>query len=135
MTVPAYQDDGPSPRRFYRDRENAVFLGVCSGIADYFGFKLWATRVLAILSLFLFMPAALLIYFGLGLLTPKKPLALYRDEREEEFWRGVRVSPRATFSETRHKFRELDVRLQRLERYVTSPRFNLDQEFRDLEND
>lgn len=132
--MPEYLDDEPSPRRFYRDRERAVFLGVCSGIADYFGFRLWAVRVLAVLSLFLFMPAALLVYFGLGLLTPKKPFALYRNEREEEFWRGVRVSPRATFSETRHRFRELDVRLQRLERYVTSPRFNLEQEFRDLEN-
>jgi len=33
----------------------------------------------------------------------------------------------------RSKFRDLDRRLQGMEHYVTSPRFDLDQEFRDLE--
>jgi phage shock protein C len=35
-------------------------------------------------------------------------------------------------SGVRYRFRDLDTRLQRLEKYVTSNRFNLDREFRHL---
>ena len=35
-------------------------------------------------------------------------------------------------SSTRYRFRDLDTRLQRLEKYVTSNRFQLDREFRHL---
>jgi hypothetical protein len=41
----------------------------------------------------------------------------------------------ATVSAVRHKLREVDARLQKMERYVTSPGFNLDKEFRDLQDD
>ena len=119
------------PSRVYRDPANGRLLGVCAGLADYFGFDLLATRVLTIVAQFLF-PPTFLIYLGLAFLLPRKPQGLYRDESEEEFWRGVRKSPQATFSSVRHKFREMDLRLQRLERYVTSPRFDLDREFENL---
>jgi hypothetical protein len=37
-------------------------------------------------------------------------------------------------SSVRYRFRDLDVRLQRLEKYVTSNRFQLDSEFRRLKS-
>lgn len=123
------------PRRLYRDSQKGVVAGVCAGIADYFGFNLAMTRVITVVCLLFAFPATLLCYFGLALLVPRKPIHLYRDSSEEKFWRSVRSSPEATFSNVRHKFRELEIRLQRLERYVTSPRFNLEQEFRDLERE
>ena len=125
--------NGPSPRRLYRDTENAVICGVCSGIADYFGFRVGAVRCLTVIACFFFMPAVLLLYIAVSLLVPRKPKNLYSNEREEVFWQSVRRNPHHTFGDVRRRFREMEAKLQRMERYVTSPRYNLDKEFRDLE--
>ena len=125
-------DNGP--RRLYRDKEHSICCGVCAGVADYFGFDRGATRVLTVILQFLFAPT-FLVYLALCFLLPAKPRDLYRDPGEEEFWRGVRTKPAATAATVRHKFREIDARVQRMERYVTSPGFGLDREFRDLEKE
>jgi phage shock protein C len=46
--------------------------------------------------------------------------------------RQVRSSPHDTLASVRYRFRDLDVRLQRLEKYVTSNRYKLDREFEKL---
>ncbi len=127
-------DREPSPRRLYKDRENRAVCGVCAGIADYFGADVAMVRVFTVLSQFLF-PVTFLVYMALCLILPAKPRALYRDEEEEEFWQSIRVSPAATASSVRHRFRSMETRLQRMERYVTSRNFDLDRKFRDLENE
>ncbi len=124
----------PPYRRLYRDKQNGVLCGVCAGIADFFGFDVTATRVLTVVLQFLF-PATFLAYLLMCFLIPKKPAEIYRDKTEEEFWKSVRTSPVATVASVRHKMREIDARMQRMERYVTSPGFNLDKEFRDLRDD
>ena len=93
-----------------------------------------ATRVLTVILQFLF-PATFLVYLVMCILVPAKPGEIYRDEKEEQFWKSVRTSPVATVASVRHKLREVDSRLQKMERYVTSPGFNLDKEFRDLQDD
>lgn len=122
----------PNPARFYRDPEAGRLGGVCAGIADYFGFDLALTRALTIIGM-LFFPTLILVYLALWWLLPTKPGKLYRDAEDREFWRGMRVSPAATLSDVRHRFRSNEARLQRMERYVTSRNFRLDKEFRDLE--
>jgi phage shock protein C len=122
----------PNPTRFYRDAEAGKFGGVCAGLAEYFGFDLTLTRVLTVLAM-LFFPTVFLVYLVLWFVLPAKPRTLYRDESDKDFWRGMRVSPRETLSEVRHRFRSADAKLQRMERYVTSRNFNLDREFQDLE--
>ena len=47
--------------------------------------------------------------------------------------RQVRSSPHDTLANVRYRFRDLDARLQRLEKYVTSSRYKLDREFQKLE--
>ena len=47
----------------------------------------------------------------------------------------MRTSPKETAAAVRHKLREIDARLQRMERYVTSPHFDLEREFRKLEEE
>ncbi len=127
---------GPADsRRLYRDPAQGLVLGVCAGVADYFGFDLTATRVCAAVSLIFFMPATLLVYFGLALLLPKRSNGPGESSRADSpLRRAVRAQPHATLSSVHHKFRELEIRLQRLEKYVTSPRFQLDQEFETLED-
>jgi len=121
------------PRRsFYRNRDRAVIAGVCAGLADYFGFNLKMTRVLAVIALLMAMPVTLIAYFGTVLLVPPGPEAARETGYDPEFRRAVRSAPRQTMGDVRRRFQSLDNRLARLERYVTSSRFNLDQEFRKL---
>lgn len=120
-------------RRFYRDRRRGMLFGVCAGIADYFGFDLKVTRILAVVALLLSPPMTLLVYFGIALLIPYRPVEPSAPREDPAFRRAVRSSPQATMAEIRRRFQRLDSRLARMERYVTSPRFNLDREFRDLE--
>ncbi len=128
------RDRNFGPQRLYRDHNNAMLMGVCAGLADYFGWNVTLVRGLTLVALFWFMPATLFIYLALGLLLPKKPARLYEWDTDEEYWRSVRRSARDTFRDLRHRFRESDLRLQRMESYVTSRRYDLDKQFRDLES-
>ena len=119
-------------RRFYRNREKALLGGVCAGLADYFGFNLRVTRILAFIAFLMAMPMTLLLYIGTVLLVPPGPEGDANAEYDPEFRKAVRSAPAQTVSDVRRRFQSLDSRLARLERYVTSSRFNLDQEFRKL---
>lgn len=119
-------------RRFYRNRDRAIIGGVCAGLADYFGFNLKVTRLLAVVALFMAMPATLLVYFATVFLVPSVHDEPREPAYDPEFRRALRSSPRQTLSDVRRRFQSLDGRLARLERYVTSSRFNLDQEFKKL---
>ncbi len=131
---PGSYRNAPNPTRLYRDRQNAKLAGVCAGVGEYFDLSVCGVRwVTAIATLF--APFTIVIYFAMAIFLPTKPQELYKDVHDEQFWRQVRSSPAGTFSEVKHTFREMEAKLQRLERYVTSSRFKLDQEFRDLERD
>ena len=121
-------------QRFYRDPRNGKLMGVCAGIADYFGWNVTFIRLLAIVALIWFSAFTLIVYFAMGFLLPTKPKALYDWDADEEYWRSVRRSASETFRDVRHRFRELDVKLVRMEGYVTSGRYDLEREFRDLED-
>ena len=121
-----------SQRRFYRNKDRAIVAGVCSDLADYFGFNLKVTRILAVICLLVAMPMTLLVYFGTVFLVPAMPDFGQRHNHDPDFRRAVRSAPKQTVGDVRRRYQSLDSRLARLERYVTSPRFNLDQEFRKL---
>lgn len=126
----------PGPRRLHRDSENGLVAGVCAGIADYFGFDVTITRIIVAIGLFVFFPTALIAYIVLALLLTKKPYeaAHARDDVAERLQRSVRSAPHSTLDNIRHRFREVDGRLQRLEKYLTSKRFALDREFESLKD-
>ena len=119
-------------RRFYRDKDRAWLGGVCAGIADYFGFNLKVTRCLACIAFFMAMPMAVLAYFAIVLLVPAKSLQKRSGKTDPEFKRALRASPQQTMNDVRRRFKSLDRRLARLEKYVTSSRYQLDQEFKRL---
>ncbi|MDH3417873.1 MAG: envelope stress response membrane protein PspC [Gammaproteobacteria bacterium] len=124
----------PGPRRLFRDRENGIVAGVCAGIADYFGFDVTITRIIVVIGLFIFLPTTLIAYIVLALLLPTKSResSRVRDDASETLQRRVRSAPHSTLDNIRHRFREVDGRLQRLEKYLTSKRFKLDREFESL---
>ncbi len=122
-----------SPRtRFYRDKVNGKFMGVCAGIADYTGVDvLWVRLGFLVLTLcgLGFLP---LVYFALGFLSAKKPSYLYGDREEQKFWQGVRQSPARTAREVRASFRDIDRRLAEVENFYVSDNRRLSSEIEKL---
>lgn len=86
MSYGEYDSYRGKSSRLYKDRENAIIMGVCSGLADYFDTSLAVTRILALVLLyFLFVPTVL-IYVTLGLLLKDKPLIFRGSRSESGFW-------------------------------------------------
>jgi len=117
-----------NPHRLYRDRENAMLAGVCAGLADYFGLNRKGLRIIAAGCTLFFFPFMVPAYIILAMVLPAKPKDLYKDESQERFWRGVTMAPSDVFSNVSHRFRELDLRLQKMEAYITSREFDMDRE-------
>lgn len=120
------------PRSFYRRADNAMLGGVCAGLASYFGFNLRVTRILAVIAFFVAMPMAVIVYLAVVFLVPARPIGQEERGRSKN-WRARRVSPEQMASELRSKTQSLDRRLARLEKYITSRRYELDEEFRNLQ--
>lgn len=123
--------DSSSGNRLYRNKRRALILGVCAGLADYFGFDLKITRALTIVGAFVSFPIVFGAYVLLGFLLPIAP---YGSEDVDPVRREARRDPHDLLSSARYRFRDLDVRLQRLEKYVTSNRYALDREFSKLKD-
>ena len=117
-----------NPHRLYRDRDRAILAGVCAGLASYFGLNLKGLRVIVALGTFFFFPFMVPAYIVLTIILPIKPKDLYTDENQEKFWRGVSMAPSEVFGSLNHRFRELELRLQKMEAYVTSREFEMDRE-------
>lgn len=122
-----------SPRaNFYRDTSNGKLLGVCAGLADYTGISvLWWRLALIILTL-LSGGSVLLGYLALSLLTNAKPPHHYGDPQEQQYWQGVRQSPRRTAREIRSHFRDIDKRLAAMETHYISSNQRLADEIEKL---
>ncbi len=120
--------------KLYRDAEHGMIAGVCAGLAGYFGFDLTVTRIVVVAGMF-FFPTLIIVYIVLAVLLKKKPsVARDRSDYSPDLERRVRAEPHATLSSVRHRFRDMDARLQRLEKHVTSERFRLDREFENLKD-
>lgn len=117
-----------NPHRLYRDRDNALIAGVCAGIAEYFGFNRKGVRVVVAGSALFFLPFVFVGYIVMALVLPVRPPEARLDEDRAQFWRGVSNAPSDVFSNVKHRCRELDRRLQRMEAFVTSREFEIDRE-------
>lgn len=118
-----------SPTRLYKDTRNGKCMGVCAGVADYFDINVTAVRILTILATIFFAgPLMIIGYVIMGFVLDPKPVDLYEDEQEEEFWKQTRKAPDYTAAELRRRFRDIERRTSEMEAYVTSKRFRLERE-------
>jgi phage shock protein C len=110
--------------------------GVCAGLARHLGFNLKVTRFLAVIAFLCAMPFAIIAYLAAVLLIPPLSHAggdeVVREGLRKEKLREEILRARPTINEVRSRYAEMDERLARIEKYVTSSRFELDQEFRRL---
>ena len=123
----------PRHTKFYLDKDNKKWLGVCSGIADYTGIDVTVVRLGFVLGTILGSGTLLLAYFIIAWMAPKRPRELYDESPDQKkFWQGVRANPRSTARDVRSRFRELDRRLADVEAYVTSSNNRLAREIEQL---
>jgi len=144
-------------KKLYRDPANGKILGVCAGIAEYLEISVFTVRLVFVAMVFL-TGFPLLFYIGAGLVLDKKPPGTpsftrqadvppearpqARDRSHDAEWQqatkaaagleGEHFSKRREFQYCARKFAALQTRLARMEAYVTSPRFKLHREFRNI---
>lgn len=143
--------ESSAPRAFYRSADRAVLGGVCAGVADYFGLNLRVLRVLALIAFFVAMPVSVIAYLAIVFLIPARSSNGYEPSRSRNAPGQTRRERRAERKRARRKAREnphraadeaaahirskcqsLEQRLASLEKYITSSRYRLDEEFRRL---
>jgi len=111
-------------RTFEVDRTEGKFLGVCAGIARLTGLDPIIVRIgvvlLAVTTSFTWTAVA---YFAAALIG-------YRRNRTEQQY--ARISDRGDREESRERVRNLDLRMQAIETYVTSSNSRLAREIEDL---
>lgn len=107
--------------KFYLDKRNRKWLGVCAGLADYTGIDVTLIRVGTVILTFVTFPWALVAYLVINWLANDKPGEFYDTSREDEkFWQTVRARPGASVRDVRAKFRDIDRRIADIETHVTS---------------
>lgn len=107
--------------RFYLDKQNGRWLGVCAGIADYLGMDaLWVRIGTVMITLMGGFPWTLIAYLLTAWMAEPRPRDLYASEEDARFWQGVRSNPTRTARDVRAKFRDIDRRLADIETYYTS---------------
>lgn len=117
--------------KFYLDKQNAKWSGVCAGLADYTGVEALWIRVGAV-ALTIAFGWPLIAYFVIAWLATPRPINLYVDREEQKFWQGVRANPARSARDVRASFRELDRRLADIELYYTSRNKRLEDEIESL---
>lgn len=143
MALSFRRDDGLEERdvdmsarrtKFYLDKRNAKWMGVCSGIADYTGLDVTLIRVgTVLLTLLGGFPWTLIAYVLVGWLAIDRPRELdYASPGDAKFWQGVRASPGRSVRNVRASFRDIDRRLADIETHVTSSNSRLAREIDSL---
>jgi phage shock protein C len=121
-----------SRTKFYLDKQNRKWLGVCSGLADYTGIEVLWLRLGFVLLSFAMFPINLIAYVLIAMMASAKPMGLYEGPEDQKFWQGVRSNPKRSTAEVRSKFRDIDRRLADIEMYYTSRNTRLADEIDSL---
>ena len=108
----------------YRSRDG-IILGVCKGIANYFDFSVFWTRLITFIFLFFsgFWPI-MIIYFIAALLMKPEPVLSIKTDEEKEFYDSYIYSKKGATDRLKRRYNNLERRIQRMENYVTSREFD-----------
>ncbi len=128
---------GVERRRLYRDTDRAVLGGVCAGLSTYLGFNLKVTRFLCVIAFLCAFPFAVVAYLLAVLLIPASSTPAHlrdevKDELRKEALREEILRARPTVDEVRERYKSMEERLAKIEKYVTSSRYELDEKLRRL---
>jgi phage shock protein C len=116
-------------RKFEVDRANGKIAGVCAGVANMTGWDVTIVRVgLVLLTLTIAFPWSLIAYAVAAFAGQRK-----RDGGYAPSLSASRSTPRSVSrEETRERVRNMDLRMQAIETYVTSSNSQLAREIEEL---
>jgi|TARA_B110000091_G_scaffold150875_1_gene160575 phage shock protein C len=137
----------------YRDPHRGKIAGVCSGLADYFGWETWLVRILVVSGVLLGMQWFVVIYVAAWFILDKKLATVKKNkhfssevncvnEKENDavnesikvkarIWQSGEP-PRQAFHDIKNKYGVLEGQLRLIEKYVTSPEFTVSREINRL---
>lgn len=73
-------------RRLHRDSERGLIFGVCTGIAEGFGWPVWLTRIGALALAWCFPMSTVVAYVVAALVMPQRPLRYCGRGDERSCW-------------------------------------------------
>lgn len=113
----------------YRSRSGLI-MGVCRGIAEYFDFSVFWTRVITFM-IFLFsgLWPVVVLYFVAALVMRPEPVIPIQDEEHQEFYDSYVHSRRSAADRIKRRYKNLERRIQRMEDLVTTREFDWDSRF------
>ena len=142
----------PRSGHLYRDVENAKIGGVCGGVARYFGFQPWTVRLGAFAGLLflpgIVFPAYWIAYFIMD--TPESEDTMMTDRkggksrlhqtssdlsRDSNSRRAESFLPSRSLRYTNADLTQAELRLRRLESFVTSDQYELHKELTKIERE
>ena len=141
------------------DRENEKIAGVCAGLAPYLGVEIWMVRLAAVTGL-LFIPHIVFPAYWISYFVMEKPekhrdphrgddersrrsrrRSNRKDRSRENASAGIESTPEPSFNArrdlkyTRTDLTQAELRLRRLESFVTSKQYELQKELHRIERD
>lgn len=143
-------------RKLYKNPDDAKIWGVCAGIAEYFELEVWLVRVIAASLLLMMNGTAFLAYVILCFVLDPKPgsksnRGCFGSEKKrqrepydktqtskpyrtsvKDVWKSGNT-PKDSLNSIETKFSAIEKKLQAMETFVTSHRFELEKEFREME--
>lgn len=138
-----FDDNDSKRRKLYRLPKKGKIAGVCAGFADFFGYESWVVRLIAVTGVFMGGPLFICAYIVLWFALDVEPSQLPKREAGQdkyyrpgvsEVWRAGN-EPKQAVKDLDDIFNTLENRLARIEKYVTSKRYNLDREFSKMQRD
>ena len=135
----------PRTPRLCRDRDHGKLLGVCAGIANYYGLETWVVRLIALTGLVFLTSVTLVGYFVAALLMDPSPLHKNRHRmrsprrtrrerrRQKDQLPAYSSIPRQRLRDVRAEFDQMELKLRRMETHVTSGHYHLHRELAELE--
>ena len=123
-------------KQLLRDKRNGKVAGVCAGIANYFNIEVWLVRIIAVTAIIFGHGFIAVLYIAMWMILDEKPAhsgGRSHDtiEVKTKVWQAGEP-PRAAYREISGEFGDLEQRLQKLERHVTSNAFKIDRELNRL---
>ncbi|XOV82034.1 MAG: PspC domain-containing protein [bacterium] len=140
----------PRSGHLYRDVDNARIGGVCAGVARYFGLQTWTTRLAAFTGLIflpgIVFPAYWIAYFIMDTPESEESMMDGRKTRHarapstqgnepSNARRSESFQPSRSLRYTNADLTQAELRLRRLESFVTSDQYELHRELTRIERE
>jgi phage shock protein C len=127
----------------YRNTRDQKIAGVCAGVADHFNVDHWVIRLAAVGGFFFFNMLMIWAYIGAWICLAPRPKSgtveqRYRYDETSHQDRPVNMfryqtSPSDRLRTAKSRMDDVLDRVGKMERYVTSRRYELDKEFSKIE--